>query len=52
MDVSFMEGQMDPVSALGLWTLSLLGIGAVVYAAQTEARRQREIGSEGLIDPD
>jgi hypothetical protein len=35
---------MDPVSALGLWTISLVGIGAVVYVARTEAERHRNIG--------
>jgi hypothetical protein len=37
---------MDPVSAFGLWTLSLVGIGAVVYAASTEADRQRNIRAD------
>jgi hypothetical protein len=41
-----MEGLMDPVSALGLWTLSLVGIAAVFFAASTEADRQRNIGAD------
>ena len=41
-----MEGQMDPVSALGLWTISLVGIGAVVYLARTEAERHRHIAAD------
>jgi hypothetical protein len=38
-----MEGGMDPVSAVGLWGLSLVGIGALVYAARSEAHRHRQL---------
>ncbi len=37
---------MDPVSALGLWGLSLLGIGALVYAARSETDHQRKLTSD------
>jgi hypothetical protein len=38
----FMEGLMDPLSAIGLWTLALVGIGAVVSVARAEANHQRK----------
>jgi len=34
---------MDPLSAIGLWALSLVGIGALVYVARTEAHQQRKL---------
>jgi hypothetical protein len=34
---------MDPLSAVGLWTLSLLGIGGLVYAARAEAHHHRKL---------
>jgi hypothetical protein len=37
---------MDPVSAVGLWGLSLIGIGALVYAARSEAHHQRKLTSD------
>jgi hypothetical protein len=40
------EGRMDPVSAVGLWGLSLIGIGALVYAARSEAHHQRKLTSD------
>jgi hypothetical protein len=36
-------GLMDPLSAIGLWALSLVGIGALVYVARTEAHQQRKL---------
>jgi hypothetical protein len=41
----FMEGLMDPLSAIGLWTLALVGIGAVVSVARAEANHQRKLGT-------
>ena len=41
----FMEGLMDPLSAIGLWTLALVGIGAVVSVARAEAHHQRKLGT-------
>jgi hypothetical protein len=35
---------MDPLSAIGLWTVSLVGISAIVYVARGETRRHRELG--------
>jgi hypothetical protein len=34
---------MDPLSAIGLWTFSLVGIGALVYAARNEAEHHRTL---------
>jgi hypothetical protein len=34
---------MDPLSAMGLWTLSLVGIGALVYTARHEAEHHRKL---------
>jgi hypothetical protein len=43
LDDAYDGGGMDPVSALGLWGLSLVGIGALVYAARSEAHRHRQL---------
>jgi hypothetical protein len=37
---------MDPVSAIGLSGLGLIWIGALVYAARTEAPRHRQLTSD------
>jgi hypothetical protein len=42
----FMEGLMDPVAVIGLWTLALVGIGAVVSVARAEAHHQRKLGTD------
>ena len=44
----FMEGLMDPVAVIGLWTLALVGIGAVVSVARAEANHQRKLGTRRL----
>jgi len=37
---------MDPVAVIGLWTLALVGIGAVVSVARAEAHHQRKLGTD------
>jgi hypothetical protein len=37
---------MDPVSAISLSGLSLIWIGALVYAARAEASHQRKLTSD------
>src|SRR4051794_5852059 len=41
--VSSTEGSMDIVSALGVWTLCLVGIAGVVYAARAENNVHRQL---------
>jgi hypothetical protein len=41
---------MDPLSALGLWTLSLVGIGGLMYAARAEADHHRKLRSSDHED--